>query len=122
MNTKQNAGKHSMDTLKLFFSVSLLVAALVANSWYADVDVALRSVAGIAVLLLSAILAWRTCQGRTFVQFVKDARMEMRKVVWPTRQEVSRNTLLVVIIVVLMSDVLWGMDTMFAWLIAKFVG
>jgi preprotein translocase subunit SecE len=52
----------------------------------------------------------------------KEARVEIRKVVWPTRQETTQTTLIVVAVVLVMALVLWGLDSLLGWLISLIVG
>ena len=81
-----------------------------------------NAISGIAIVGASCLVMAQTLKGRVFLNFVKEARHELRKVVWPSRQEATKNTILVAIIVVLMSCLLWGVDSLFSWLIAWFVG
>lgn len=46
------------------------------------------------------------------IQFIRDVRLEMKKVSWPTRAEVTSTTVVVLIAVVFFSLYLWGVDTL----------
>ncbi|MCP4232410.1 MAG: preprotein translocase subunit SecE, partial [Aestuariibacter sp.] len=50
--------------------------------------------------------------GRRSLGFVKDARVEVRKVVWPTRQETLQTTLAVLVMVVIVAIMLWAIDSL----------
>ena len=76
---------------------------------------ALLAAAGVAVAFL-------TSQGAAFLELAKSARGEIRKVVWPTRQETTQTTLIVVAVVVVMALILWGLDTFLGWLASKLIG
>jgi preprotein translocase subunit SecE len=52
----------------------------------------------------------------------KEARVEIRKVVWPTRQETTQTTLIVVAVVLVMSLLLWGVDSLLGWIVSLIVG
>ena len=54
--------------------------------------------------------------------FAKQSRMELRKVVWPTRQETIQTTMIVVAMVVVMALVLWGVDSILTWAITWLTG
>jgi preprotein translocase subunit SecE len=69
-------------------------------------------VAGIALSL--AVLAW-SAYGRGFWQFVLDSRIELRKVVWPTRNETGMTTLVVFGFVVIAGLFFWVLDVVLAW-------
>lgn len=64
----------------------------------------------LGVIALSAVLALITAPGAQLIQFFKDARLEIRKVVWPTRQETMQAALMVLVAVLLMSVLLWVID------------
>ncbi|MFO6237257.1 preprotein translocase subunit SecE, partial [Pseudomonas aeruginosa] len=50
------------------------------------------------------------------------ARVEIRKVVWPSRQETTQTTLIVVAVVLVMALLLWGLDSLLGWLVSMIVG
>jgi preprotein translocase subunit SecE len=72
----------------------------------------LAVVAGIAMGV--AVFAWSQ-SGRSFWQFVQDSRNEMRKVVWPSRQETWTTTLVVFVFVIVAGLFFWGLDVFLAW-------
>jgi preprotein translocase subunit SecE len=63
-----------------------------------------------------------TAKGQAFLQLLKDANIERRKVVWPTRQETTQTTMIVVAVVVVVGLALWGLDTLLGWLVKLLVG
>ena len=65
---------------------------------------------GIAVFML-------TGKGRDTREFLSESRFELRKVVWPTRQEAIRLTWIVIIAVAIISLILAGFDQIIQWLI-----
>ncbi len=66
------------------------------------------------VVLALALLAWSQ-YGRGFWQFVLDSRIELRKVVWPTRQETGMTTLVVFGFVIVAGLFFWTLDLVLAW-------
>lgn len=108
--------------LKWLFVFLILLAAVVANSYYAEIAWPIRLAAGIVLLLVAAALALQTTSGRKSLVFAKGARTELRKVVWPTRQETVQTTLVVVGMVVVAAIILWGVDTVFFRLVAWLTG
>ena len=106
--------KSSLDWLKWTITVLLLVAVIGGNYLYGEeTHVVLR----VAVLLLLAALAFVSAafteKGKTFLGFAKDARLEVRKVVWPTRQETVQTTLIILAVSTIVGLVLWGLDGIF---------
>jgi preprotein translocase subunit SecE len=73
-------------------------------------------------MAISAGFALTSSQGKAFMQLLKEANVERRKVVWPTRQETTQTTMIVVVVVVLMALVLWGLDSLLGWLVSLLVG
>lgn len=100
----------------------LIVGGIVANTYYANVAWALRAAAGLVIISAALLVALRTSAGHQVWIFAKGARIELRKVVWPTRQETIQTTLVVVAMVVIAALILWGVDTLFFWLVGWLTG
>jgi preprotein translocase subunit SecE len=66
------------------------------------------------LVLALALVAW-SLYGRTFWQFVLDSRVELRKIVWPNRQETGMTTLVVFGFVVVAGLFFWVLDLTLAW-------
>ncbi len=115
-------GSALVNGLKWLLAVALLAAAVIANGRYATVPWALRATGGILVFAAILAILYNTSQGAKAWGFIKLARMEMRKVVWPTRPEVMQTTLMVMGMVLVTALVLWGLDTLFLWGIGWLVG
>lgn len=49
-------------------------------------------------------------------KFLREVRGELKKVTWPTRRELTAYTGVVFIAVLLVAFLIWGMDTIFAYL------
>ena len=108
----------------LWAVVLLLIAVgVVLNHVYTDTVVfAVRLAIGIVYAIVVVLLASMTAEGKRFWQFARDARIEARKVVWPTRQETIQTTLLVLVMVVATALILWGLDVFLMWAITKLTG
>lgn len=130
MNQKSNVRMISQDVgqvprfngLKWTIVFLIVIGGIVANTHFNQVAWALRAAVGIVLLALAAITAFQTATGRVVWSFMKGARIELRKVVWPTRQETIQTTLVVVAMVVFAALVLWGIDTLFFWLVGWLTG
>jgi preprotein translocase subunit SecE len=122
MSVDSNIQKSPLDIVKWILAVALMAAAVVGNYLYASEPLLYR-VLGVVVLMLSSVgVAFATTKGQIFLQFLKAANLERRKVIWPTRQETTQTTLIVVVVVVLMSLVLWAVDSLLSWLISLLLG
>ena len=110
MSTNVETPSNSMDMVKWLVAISLLTGAVVGNYLYADMSVLVRAV-GVVVAVAAALgIAATTGKGNSFIAFAKEARIEVRKVVWPTRQETTHTTFIVMIATVIMALILWGLD------------
>ncbi len=114
--------KSRFDGLKWLLIVALLVAAIVAEFYYSQVAWAIRAAVGIVVVVILLAIASQTDKGRRAWGFIKNARTELRKVVWPTRQETLQTTLVVIVMVVITALILWGLDSFFMWAIGWMAG
>lgn len=110
------------DTLKWLAIFVIFCASVVANYHYDAVAWALRAALGIFLTAIMLGLALLTVKGQLAWEFIKSARIELRKVVWPTRQETLQTTLIVVVFVVIVALILWGLDSLFLWLIGLLLG
>ncbi len=122
MNKKSDDVKASShwDGLQWALAVILIIAGLWANYHYSTIDWPLRLAGWIILACVVVAILWRTTLGRRLFVFAKEARGELRKVYWPTRQETVQTTMVVVGMVVVMAIVLWGIDSallaMVSWL------
>lgn len=122
MNSKVASEDSKFDALKWAVVVLLVAAGVVGNSIYADQSLFYRVVALLVVALVAGFIALQTAKGQSFAALVKDAKAEVRKVVWPTRQETTQTTGIVVVAVLIVGLLLWGLDTLLGWLVSSVIG
>jgi len=111
-----------LDWLKWAVVVAIIGAAVWGNAHYSASPLLYRAAALVAAAAVCLVVASQTVQGAAFMELARSARAEIRKVVWPTRQEATQTTLIVVVVVLIMSLVLWGLDTFLGWLASKLIG
>ncbi|MNC23441.1 preprotein translocase subunit SecE [compost metagenome] len=122
MNAKAENKDSRLDILK-WSAATILVAVAVVGNQYFSAEPLLYRVLGIVVLAVAAsFVALQTAKGGAFFALAKEARTEIRKVVWPTRQETTQTTLIVVAVVLVMALLLWGLDSLLGWLVSLIVG
>ncbi len=110
-----------LDALKWLVVVVLLVGATLGNHYGVAVSPFLR-VGGVVLLALLAFgIALTTAKGRGFLELLKEARVEARKIVWPTGQETWQTTLIVMVVVLVTSLLLWGIDSLFGRIISAII-
>jgi preprotein translocase subunit SecE len=114
LNSKVEQSKNSAtaaDLLKYVLAAVLVVAGLVAWWWFeGQWATPFRALAVVAGLVLGSLLFMVTSKGRDTRDFLSESRFELRKVVWPTRQEATRMTWVVVVVVIVLSLILAGFD------------
>ena len=99
-----------VDTLKLMASASILFASIVSFYYFSEVSVLIRALVIIFSLVISLLIFFRTQRGIIFWDFLQGSRVEMRKVVWPTKQETIQTTLTVFIFVLILGIFFWLLD------------
>ena len=57
--------------------------------------------------------AKKKTSGNRITKFFKEVKSEMKKVVWPTKKQVTKNTLIVIAVVVIIGAVIMGLDSVF---------
>jgi preprotein translocase subunit SecE len=114
---------NAVDKLKWVVAIVLLAAAVVGNAVYGEtVSVVIRT-AGVIVLIAAALgVAALTVKGKAAISFAREARIEVRKVIWPTRQETMQTTLIVLAVCIVMALALWGIDGIMVRLVALATG
>lgn len=110
-----------LDYAKWLISIVLIAACVVGNVYYGSHAAALRAAAIIIIVIVALLIVKTTTHGDVAWKFFKEARLEVRKVVWPTRQETVQMTVIVAIVVGLMGLILWLVDTLFAYGISHIV-
>jgi preprotein translocase subunit SecE len=98
METKVEEQPTIVDTAKLVFAIVVVLAGLVGYYYFADASALLRALAVIVALGVAAAVAFTSLQGRTLWKFIQGARVELNKVVWPTREETIQTTLVVLVV------------------------
>jgi preprotein translocase subunit SecE len=106
----------ALDAVKLAAGVVVLAAGIAGFYLLADLPIWLRWIIVLAALVAGALVGLQSYQGRTFRAFMQSARVELRKVVWPNRQETIQVTVVVFVMVVVLGLFFWGLDTVLALL------
>lgn len=122
MNAKAEAKDSRFDLLKWLVVAALVVLGVVGNQYFSAEPILYRVLALLAIAVVAGVVALQTARGQAFSVLAKDARVEIRKVVWPTRQETTQTTLIVVAVVLVMALLLWGLDSLLGWLVSLIVG
>jgi len=122
MNTQAEPATSVADIVKQVFSVFFVVAGIAAfyyfstdHSYFKEVRLLYRVLGLVLVVLMALGVMLTTDLGRAVWDFVLESKQEVRKVVWPTREETMRTTLLVFAMVFVVGLILWLLDMFLFW-------
>jgi preprotein translocase subunit SecE len=122
MSENSNTQVHRQDLLKWAAVVAIVAGGVYANAYFAAESLVVRVV---GLLILGALAAWlavQTTKGAAFLTLCLEARTEVRKVVWPTRQETTQTTMIVLVVVFILAIVLWLLDSLLGAVISRIIG
>ncbi len=126
MSTKTDkakaAGANPMDTVKLVLAVLLLAGGIVGFYLLEEKPLWMRLLEILVVAGIAVFLSLQTEPGRRIQGFFSASYMEVRKVVWPSRQETLQTTLVIFVVVLITSLFLWGVDSILFVLVRLFTG
>ena len=109
------------DKAKLAVAALLVVAAVVVFYVLAKQDLWLRVVALIALMAAAVATFFTSEMGKELIAYGRDSAREVRKVVWPTRQEALQMTGYVFAFVFVMALFLWLTDKTLEWVLYDLV-
>nr|WP_217362101.1 MULTISPECIES: preprotein translocase subunit SecE [unclassified Marinobacterium] len=122
VNSKVSDDVSKFDSLKWLVVIAIVAVGVVGNSVYANESLLYRVLALVALAIVAGFVALQTAKGKAFFRLFKEAKNEIRKVVWPTRQETLQTTLIVVVAVLIVGLLLWGLDSLLGWVVSGFIG
>jgi len=116
------AAQSPLDWLKWLVVIALVGGGIFAN-WYFQEQPLLYRVLGLVVLAaLAAMMVVQTDKGRAAWTLMKEARSEIRRVIWPKREETVQTTLIVLVLVLVFALILWLLDSGLSWVVSKLIG
>ena len=112
-----------LDIIKLLLSAAALIGGLYAYYYYEpQVAQALRVLMVLAGTAAGIGIAMTSTQGQRLWHFVQGSRVEIRKVVWPTKQETTQTAIAVFVFTLIMSLFFWALDSGLLWWTRTLVG
>jgi len=122
METKAEQQPTFVDTAKLALAVIILLAGLVGYYYFVDSPTLLRAL-GVVVAVVAALgVAFTSIRGQLIWRFIQGSRVELRKVVWPTREETIQTTLVVLIFSLIGGVFFWLLDLVLLYLTTRITG
>ncbi|WP_058835396.1 preprotein translocase subunit SecE [Luteimonas abyssi] len=124
MNSRveQSKAASAADIVKYAAAILLVVAGVFAYYWFSAWPTWARALAVFVGLVAAGGVFMFSAKGAQTREFLSETRFELRKVVWPSRQEATRMTWVVIIAVIVIALVLAGFDTVIQWLLRLFLG
>jgi preprotein translocase subunit SecE len=115
MDTKADSQPTIFDTAKIFLAIAILLGSIVGYYYYANESVLLRALGVLVAFALALWVAFQSTQGRTLWKFIQGSRIELRKVIWPTREETIQTTGIVLLFATIMGVFFWLLDLFLLW-------
>jgi preprotein translocase subunit SecE len=100
----------------------LFTGAISARIFLVQYSAAWKNIGLLTAVGLAFVCFSRTTLGIKFIQFWKASVLEVRKSVWPTRQETMQTTIAVLAMIVVMGLLLWTIDLGLLKLVATLTG
>jgi len=123
-NNEHLEAKETLDKLKWLVVFILFVVVVWGNFYFSEpksiytVNFIIRIISVVVLSAIMLLLAATTRRGKQILIFVKEARIELRKVVWPNRRETIQTTILIAVITIIASLFLWGLDSIMIRLVS----
>jgi preprotein translocase subunit SecE len=110
MTTNTESQGNSLDIVKWGLVILLLATAVIGNQLYGEASVVVRALGVIVAFAIAGFIALQTEKGKSALVFARESHIEVRKVIWPTRQEALNTTFIVLVATAILAAVLWLMD------------
>lgn len=120
--THETSESGVLDIIKLLLAAGVLVGGLYCYYYFLDVSLPLRVLMVLGGVAAGIAIAMTSTQGQRLWAFIQGARIEIRKVVWPTKQETTQTAIAVFIFTFIMALFFWGLDSFLLWLTRILVG
>ncbi|QJC36611.1 preprotein translocase subunit SecE [Enterobacteriaceae endosymbiont of Donacia simplex] len=119
---KKNINKYITDIVKWFISTILLVIILVLNYNYPNINLSIRLILLFFILTLIIFIISFTKKGKKLFSFIYNARMEARKVIWPSYKDTWNTSLIIILIITIISIIFCILDNFLIYLISFLTG
>ena len=117
--TKATESQAKESSLGVIVSILIVIGSLVL--FYLDPLGLNTTLYKVLVLLVGLIIAgfvfFKSPQGARFTEFLIQTKIELRKVVWPTRNETVKTTGMIMVAVIVVAIFLWIVDAFFSWMV-----
>ena len=115
MNTNADTGTGVLEIIKLAVAVAILIGGIGAYYTYEEQSLLLSVSVVLVSVAMAVVVFMQTERGKTLWRFIQGSRVEIRKVVWPTRTEAMQTTLTVFVFVLILGIFFWILDKGLLW-------
>ncbi|HIF17259.1 MAG: preprotein translocase subunit SecE [Methylophilaceae bacterium] len=122
MNAETEHESGQFDVAKLGLAIIVMIAGIGGFYIYADQSLLLRVIGLLVMLSIAVVLVYKTTLGQSFWHFAQGSRIELKKIVWPTKKETTQTTLIVMVMVLFVGILLWMFDGLLMWGIGLVTG
>jgi preprotein translocase subunit SecE len=124
MNAKSDISTESsvLDKVKIVLAIAIVVGGVAGYYIYETAPAVLRIASVIFSLAIALGVFATTGVGRELWRFIQGSRIELRKVVWPNRQETGQTTLVIIFFVIIMGIFFWLLDMFLVWAVKLLTG
>lgn len=113
----------ALDIVKLLIAATAIIGGLYSYYFYElQIALPLRVLMVLGGTAIGIAIAMTSVQGQRLWRFIQGSRVEIRKVVWPTKQETTQTAIAVFVFTLVMSVFFWLLDSGLLWLTRRFVG
>ena len=112
----------ALDTARLLLAGAVAVGSIVAYYWFATLPGWQRGVLAGAGAVVALVLALTSRAGRELWSFADTSRIEIKKMVWPTKQEATQTTLLLAVFVLILGVIMLLIDMGLNWALELLLG
>ncbi|WDI78439.1 preprotein translocase subunit SecE [Candidatus Purcelliella pentastirinorum] len=104
-----------------WFSIFALIFLLIIDNYFFNVHFWYVHILFLlfTIFMLGLLFSY-TDKGKRAISFFYESKLEMYKVVWPTLKKTFYTTLIVLVVTLLLSLILWCLDTILIYFVSFF--
>lgn len=122
MSSKAQEPVYRLDGLKWLVVLVIVAGCIAGYQYFADIPLLYRVLGLLVGAVVALAIAVYTKKGAAFWSLLREAQAEVKRVIWPSKQETNQTTLIVVAVVFVMALILWGLDSLLGWIASLIIG
>ena len=119
---KEASNSKTLDNLKWLLALLVFSAAVIGNSYFVEVAFLYRVLGVLFLFLIGLGIIAITNFGANAIKLMRESRMEIRKVVWPTRMETTQTFMIVFAAIIILCLFFWGLESLLSFLTGLALG